>query len=201
MKIISWCKPPLKDQYNVPSIPSKFKIFGIEYTTNKEVLDNKMINNSNSLSTELTLNNDQNVIASHITNNDQDFNTEPTFNTDQDLNTNFTSNNIQPITNHISSNTQHINNISSNTSNNTQSINTLNKQRLKSLIKKSYTSFLTLLDTFDTNIIEDIEHIHLKINELLNNNKDKEVKTELIRLRNVNIKNEIIDMLERIVFE
>lgn len=200
MKIISWCKPPLKDQYNVPSIPSKFKIFGIEYTTNKEVLDNKMINNSNSLSTELTLNNDQNVIASHTLINDQDFNTEPTFNTDH------TSNYIQPIINHTSSNiqsinTQHINNISSNTSNNTQSINTLNKQRLKSLIKKSYTSFLTLLDTFDTNIIEDIEHIHLKINELLNNNKDKEVKTELIRLRNVNIKNEIIDMLERIVFE
>ncbi|WUR03763.1 uncharacterized protein VNE69_06084 [Vairimorpha necatrix] len=109
MKLVSWCKPPLKSQYSIPQIPKDYKIFGIKYSSKKMPLSN-----------------------------------------------------------------------------------------IKEMVKESFSKYLLLLETSDNKYVEEIENIHLQINEILNENKDLEVKAKFDKLKNETIKekNRILEEIE-----
>jgi hypothetical protein len=73
---------------------------------------------------------------------------------------------------------------------------------IKLMINKSFSKYLSLLDTCDYKLIEEIEDIHLKINEVLNDNKGEEVESKLKILRNKNIKkkNDILNKLNKMLY-
>ena len=70
---------------------------------------------------------------------------------------------------------------------------------IKEMVKESFKKYLELLETLDPKMIEEIESIHLKINEILNDNKHKEVSSKLNDIKNETIKkkNEILDYLKK----
>lgn len=72
------------------------------------------------------------------------------------------------------------------------------KEKILGLVKESYCKYLDILQEFKEENLEEINQIHLRINEELNKMKEVEVEFELKRLKNEKNRriNKMIEELE-----